>query len=246
MADHLQLYSGEFWRVNREPRPPPGLLVGSAIAKTIHRQGASLKIAIFGAGGHGKVVADAAMTIAGMSIAGFLDDDQSLAGSRRLGLPVLGAISRWKELDVDALVPGIGENGARKTVLLREQARNATIATVVHSAAIVSRWAVLGPGATVLAGAIVNADAVVGENAIINTGAIVEHDCAIGPHVHVAPGSYLAGAVRVGEGSLLGIGCRILPGVRIGSWCVVGAGAVVVGDVEDHTTVGGVPARILT
>jgi sugar O-acyltransferase (sialic acid O-acetyltransferase NeuD family) len=192
------------------------------------------------------VVADAAMTIEGISVAGFLDDDHSLTGTTRLGLPVLGAMSLWPDLDVDALVPGIGENRARKTVLLRELARNATIATIVHRAAIVSRWAVLGAGTTVLAGAVVNADAVVGENVIINTGAIVEHDCAIGPHVHVAPGGYLAGAVRVGEGSLLGIGCRILPGVKIGTWCVVGAGAVVAKDVEDNMTVAGVPARILT
>jgi acetyltransferase-like isoleucine patch superfamily enzyme len=80
---------------------------------------------------------------------------------------------------------------------------------------------------------------------IVNTGVIVEHDCVIDSHVHIAPGCCLAGAARVGEGSFLGIGCRILPGLSVGRWCVVGAGAVVIRDIEDNTTVAGVPARIL-
>ncbi len=205
-----------------------------------------MKIAILGAGGHGKVVADAAITIHGNSVVGFLDDDASLTGREFLGLPVLGAISLWQELAIDAVVPAIGENRARRAVVLRETARNAPMATVVHPAAIVSHRVTLGIGTTVLAGAVINADALIGENVIINTGAIVEHDCAIDSHVHIAPSSCLAGAVQVGEGSFLGIGCRVLPGVKIGRWCVVGAGAVVIQDVLDNTTVVGVPARTLT
>ena len=156
-----------------------------------------MRIAVLGAGGHGKVVADAALAIQGISVVGFLDDDPALAGRTFLGLPMLGAISLWQELDIDAIVPAIGDNRARRAVVIRERARNATVATIVHPAAVVSRRASVGIGTAVLAGAIINADAQVGENVIVNTGAIVEHDCvASDSHVHIAPGCCLGRCPR--------------------------------------------------
>ena len=207
--------------------------------------GSGLRVAFVGAGGHAKVVADAALALARDHIVGFFDDDAGLHGRSILGLPVLGATPAWRDFDVDALVPAIGANKVRCDVVAREAARGATMMTIVHPRATVSAWAELGRGTVVFAGAVVNPSAVIGDNVIVNTGAIVEHDCEVGHHVHLAPGSSLAGEARVGEGSLIGTGARVLPGVTIGEWCVVGAGAVVTADVEAHATVVGVPARRL-
>jgi sugar O-acyltransferase (sialic acid O-acetyltransferase NeuD family) len=198
-----------------------------------------------GAGGHGKVVADAAFILARDNVVGFLDDEPSLCGQSVIGLPVLGPISAWRDFAIDALIPAIGANSLRRDIILRERARGAATMTIVHPRATVSASSQLGDGVVVLAGAVVNACAVIGDNVVVNTGAIVEHDCRIGSHVHLAPGCCLAGEVSVGEGSFLGMGSRVLPGVKIGNWCVVGAGAVVTKDVENHTTVVGVPARRL-
>ena len=51
--------------------------------------------------------------------------------------------------------------------------------------------------------------------------------------------------IIVGNDVWIGGGSRILGGVTIGNRCVIGAGAVVNKDVESHTIVGGVPARLL-
>lgn len=189
------------------------------------------------------MVADAIRAIGLCHFAGFLDDDAERSGQIVLGYPILGPTSGWRDFALDALVPAIGSNSARRDVILRMRKQGAKLMTVVHPSAVASPSARLGAGVVVLAGAVINADAEIGDNVIINTGAIVEHDSNIGSHSHVAPGCTIAGGVQIGKGVLLGIGSRVLPGLKIGDGSVIGAGAAVVRNVEAHTTVAGVPAR---
>lgn len=51
--------------------------------------------------------------------------------------------------------------------------------------------------------------------------------------------------VVIGDSCWIGTNATILGGVTIGDGAVVAAGAVVTKDVEPHTLVGGVPARVL-
>ncbi|MGW3466873.1 CatB-related O-acetyltransferase [Streptomyces olivaceoviridis] len=53
------------------------------------------------------------------------------------------------------------------------------------------------------------------------------------------------GDTVVGDDVWFGHGATVMPGVRIGHGAIIGAGAVVTGDVPDHGTVGGNPARLL-
>ncbi len=50
---------------------------------------------------------------------------------------------------------------------------------------------------------------------------------------------------KIGHGSLISAGAKILGNIRIGEGVKVGAGSVVLEDVPPHTTVVGVPARIV-
>ena len=49
----------------------------------------------------------------------------------------------------------------------------------------------------------------------------------------------------IGDNVWVGANVTILKGVHIGSGAVIAAGAVVNKDVEPHTVVGGVPAKII-
>lgn len=200
-------------------------------------------ILVFGAGGHGKVVADAARA-AGFTLLGFVDDAPARAGSTIWGLPILTwaqvrAEERWRPA---AFAVGIGDNGARQTVQERLEDAGREVAVVVHPRATLSPTARLAAGTVVMAGAVVNPDAVVGRGCIVNTGAIVEHDCELEAFVHLSPNVALGGTVWIGERTHLGLGAVALPGVRIGTDVKVGAGAVVIRDVPDALTVVGVPA----
>ena len=205
----------------------------------------------FGAGGHAKVVIEILRALGGFDIVGLLDSNPRLLGTSVIGVPVVGDDTLAPMLAQQGIRHAlIGLGGAASTWPRRRlfdlvQGQDLELVTAVHPAAIVSPSAVIGGGATIMAGAIVNAGTVLGPNVIVNTGAVVEHDCTIGAHVHVATGARLAGGVTVGEGAHIGIGASIRQNITIGRLAVVGAGAVVVSDVPDEVVVVGVPARML-
>lgn len=202
---------------------------------------------IVGAGGHGRVLADA-LRVAGACVLGFTDSDANLQAATVDGLSVLGTDEVLAGFSVDevVLVNGVGSAGlptARRALGERLRAEGWRFGTVVHPKAIVAEGAVLEEGAQVMAGAVVQPGARIGRNAVVNTGAVVDHDCEIGAYVHVAPGATLSGGVVVGEDSHVGTGAVVVQGVRLGPRTMVAAGAVVVRSDAGGATLMGVPAR---
>lgn len=200
-------------------------------------------LAILGASGHGKVVAEAALA-SGWTAVGFYDDAWPL--KKQIGKwPVAGdtaallaTIQRF-----DGVIVAIGANAARMDKIARIKASDGKLVTIVHPAATISPSALLGPGTVVMAGVVINADAVIGAGAILNTSCSVDHDCVLGDGVHVSPGAHLAGDVRVGHLSWVGIGASVRQGLSIGLAVRIGAGAAVVADIADNLTMVGVPAK---
>lgn len=204
------------------------------------------RLAIFGASGHGKVVADIALQCGWREI-GFYDDAfperASVAHWPVLGTfqTLLGDLGRF-----EAVVVAIGDNRMRDARLEALFRQGVSLATLVHPRAVVSPFARLSPGCVVVGGAVINAFATVARGCIVNTAATVDHDCRLGRAVHVAPGAHLAGDVSVGAFSWLGVGAVVRQGLCLGEDIMVGAGSVVVSDVANGQTVVGVPARPLS
>lgn len=203
------------------------------------------QLALLGAGGHGKVVADIALAC-GWGAIEFFDDawpSINLNGH----WPVVGdtGVLLGRLAEFDGVLVSIGRCATRWQKHQALRAAGAKLISVVHPHAYVSRFAVIGVGSVVMPGAVVNVDAVVGEACIINTGSTVDHDCVLGPSVHISPGAHLAGDVRADQCSWLGVGAVVRQGIRIGSNVIVGAGAVVVKNISDDQTVIGNPVRPL-
>jgi sugar O-acyltransferase (sialic acid O-acetyltransferase NeuD family) len=202
---------------------------------------------VYGASGHGKVVADILLACKDSRLAGFVDDRAELRSTRVLGLPVLGNGFRLQEeagrMRV-AVALGIGDNYTRQRVAEKCLAWGMELVTLVHPSAKVSASARLGPGTVVMAQAVINPDAAIASGVIVNTAAVVEHDVSIGEYAHVSPNAAMGGASKLGKFSQLGMGAVVIQCVSVGSHTIVGAGAVVVRDLPDKVVAFGIPAQV--
>lgn len=198
---------------------------------------------VVGAGGHGRVVADAAMSSGVWNAIAFIDDRTDVTSV--LGCPIVGTCADLERLrtQYEAVAVGIGQVHRRLELLDRCEEIGFRLPCIVHATAAVSNFAAMANGCVVFAHSAVNPGAVLGRGCIVNTGATVDHDCELGEGVHVCPGVHCAGSVSIGPRSWIGIGSCVKQGVRIGSDVTVGAGAAVVSDVASGLTVVGVPAR---
>ena len=201
------------------------------------------KLAILGASGHGKVVADAA-ELSGWDEVVFFDDAWPECSSNSVW-PVLGTTADLLVSleQFSGVAIAIGNNVIRYEKLQQLREHGAVLPAIIHPQAVISRYAHIGEGSVICAGVVVNADAQIGAAAILNTSCSVDHDCVLAQAVHVSPGARLAGGVQVGQCSWIGIGAVVRQLLTVGAYSVVGAGAAVVKNVGEHTAVIGVPAQ---
>ncbi|MGN6144589.1 MAG: acetyltransferase [Mesorhizobium sp.] len=199
---------------------------------------------MLGRGGHGRVVADAALEY-GYDDVAFLDDADP--ARHPPGARVLGPFAARADFMADwpAAIAAVGNGDLRLRLFQDLRKLGFETPNIVHPSAVVSRGALLGNGVFVAAGAIINTDTRIGDAVIVNTGARIDHDCEVGAGSHIAPGATLSGSVVVGRRTWLGTGCSVRQGVKIGENVVVGVGTAVVSDLADGQTYVGVPARVL-
>jgi sugar O-acyltransferase (sialic acid O-acetyltransferase NeuD family) len=191
---------------------------------------------LFGASGHGKVIADIALSH-NIIIKAFIDQD--IKKKICYGIPVLHSLPQ----DDIPLIISIGDCLTRKKISI--ELRNRFFGKLVHKHAVLSSTVSVNFGTVVMPGVCVNADTYIGRHVIINTNSSVDHECHIEDFVHISPNVALAGNVYIGEGTHIGIGTCVIQGVKIGKWCVIGAGTVIINDIPDYSVVVGNPGRII-
>jgi sugar O-acyltransferase (sialic acid O-acetyltransferase NeuD family) len=199
-------------------------------------------LVILGAGGHGRVVADAALASGKWAAVVATDRDPSRCHGELLpGVPCL-PLAEATARPHGRIHVAIGKPADRERECAPFLDR---LGTVVHPSASVSPQAQVGAGSFVAAHAVVAPGATLAVAVIVNHGAVADHDAQVGAFAHLAPRAAVGGGCGIGAHVLLGSGACVLPGVRITGGCVIGAGAVVHRDVTECGVYAGVPVRRL-
>lgn len=192
----------------------------------------SKSIYIYGASGHGLVVADIARACGYDDII-FVDDGDNEYPSfedikRTIGIP---------------MAFGIGSNSIRAKLFEKVQNSGFEIVSLIHPSSIVSSSATIGKGTVIMPNVVVNAKAIIGDGVILNTSCVIEHECVIENFVHISPKVALAGDVKVGKLTHIGIGSNVIQGLTIGKNTIVGAGSTVVKNIGNFKKAYGNPCK---
>ena len=204
-----------------------------------------LKVVIWGAGGHAKVIADLTRSDPKIKLEGFLDDvNPQRWGQSFYNSTILGDLSSLTLDEHTRIILGIGHNEGRSKALHELGTRGIIPLSIIAPTAYVSPSAVLGNGCVIMPHAVINADTRLGQAVIVNTGASVDHDCVIDDGAHIAPGVRIAGGCQVGRETFVGIGSCVRDRISVGEYCTIGAGSVVVSNIPSKSIAFGNPARI--
>ena len=163
------------------------------------------RLLILGAGGHGKVVREVALSIVDENnkpvyeAIDFLDDYSTEA---------VGKISDLEKFSnsYDEAFCGIGNNDVRKNTLDQIKKSGLSIPVLIHPSAYISATALVEEGTVIEPKAIVNTNSIIHKGCIISVGSIVDHDVEVGEFSHVNAGAIVKAGARIVSGRKLEAG----------------------------------------
>jgi len=190
-------------------------------------------LAIFGAGGHGRVCVDIAVASGYKDIVIVDVNNTSAADEKILNCSLVNLRLLEDLTSFDEFFVAIGDCVERSWWIEKLLALVNTdrLITLTHQAAVVSPFAKVGAGSLIAANANVGPEVNLGSGVIVNTSASVEHQSTIGHSSHIAPGCKICGSVTIGKRVFCGANSVVFPRTVVADDCVVGANSVVTREV---------------
>lgn len=200
-------------------------------------------LAILGASGHGKVVADIAEQVGWDNVVFF---DDAWPKLKKNGCwDVVGTSEDLFLSSIINVFVAIGDGSIRneKSQYLIENGKK--LETIIHPTASISRYSSVDIGTIVCEGAVIKAFSSIGKYNIINSNSVIGHDCLIKNGCHISLGATIAGNVIINSNSWVGNNASIKQNITIGSHVMIGSGAVVVKNISSNIIVVGNPAKLI-
>jgi UDP-perosamine 4-acetyltransferase len=214
-----------------------------------------MRVALYGAGNVGKMVAYLLSYREEIHVAAVVDDNPATWGTEVRGVPVIGGRDRLPALLADGVtgaICSIGDNKTRGRLSETLAGIGFELINAIHPTAMISTDVRMGKGNIVAAGVTLYVDPIIGDNVYFDVGAVVSHDTIIADNALISAGVTIGARIDIGRNALVGLGASVMTPkwgqesrLRVGDNAIVGIGAVVIEDVPDNAVVVGVPAKII-
>lgn len=204
----------------------------------------SKKLIIIGFSGFAKEVYWLASRL-GVTVAGFLDDNDSVLGASFGTAKVLGKIEDWERYGDCQFIIAIGNPRVRQKIFKKMTGKGCPeFATLIDPAAIASAGDVsVGPGSIICAGTVCTVDIKIGAHVIVNLNGTIGHDVVLDDFVTIAPMVAISGNVHIQSLVEVGTGACIRQGLVLETGSMLGMGSVLTKNVKQNTVFFGNPAK---
>ncbi|WP_333859942.1 NeuD/PglB/VioB family sugar acetyltransferase [Clostridium sp.] len=181
---------------------------------------------------------------------GFVQDSETKIGNEVInGYKVVSSDSNLyeyaKNFSILGVVIPIGSPKVKAIIYNKMQSiDNLVYPNIIHpNVTFDSRTVSFGCGNILASGVTLTCNIDIGNFNLINLNSTIGHDTKIGDFNVINPLTAISGSVCVKDLCLIGTGAKILQEITINKNVTVGAGAVVVKDVEEFSTVVGIPSK---
>lgn len=196
--------------------------------------------AIYGAGGHARVIASI-LKACGIGILGFFDDSYKRPELIQ-GKPLLGKfhdILNHKK-SISSVYLAVGDNWARREAFVYLKENGFRLPPLIHPATIIEHDVVIQDGVVICLGVILGTEVKIGKGVLVNSGCSIDHESIIGDFSHLAPKTCVSGRTTIGENTFIGINSSIGDKLDIGDNVIIGAGSIILKDVSAGAKIVGV------
>lgn len=205
-------------------------------------------VAIFGAGGFGREIADTFAQSQNISdkynLIGYFDDTLK-KGEVVNGFEVLGSSDDILASSTPlAIVLALGSGKSRYQVFRRFEGK-CVFPTIIHESAKISHYSKIGQGCVIQANCIVAANANIGNFVVMNANSGSGHDTNVGDFASIMSFCDVAGSSILEEYCFLGTGVKVIPNIRVAKNSILCAGSVVFREVKRPSKLMGNPAKII-
>lgn len=171
---------------------------------------------ILGAGGHGKSIAESAISSGAWDRVVFADDQWPNV-KMAFGYSVVCNIDNIESQfgKVEAGIAAVGDNKLRELWQEKIKISGIKLAIVIDPRAYVSKTANIGEGSVIMPLSSIGSYARVGCGCIVNSNSCIDHDTVLEDFVHLGVGVNLAGGVFIRKGVMLQAGCCIGPRIEV-------------------------------